>query len=374
MVGAADGDRRLDDVVAGALVNGVLPWLLACAPDTGDTAEALDDISFLSAPGPYGVGHSQREVTYDDVTGSARTLRTSVWYPTHVDAGFAATYWQGAFTSAVAFEDVEPAVDAEFPTVAFSHGSQGYAEAASFLAEHLASHGYYVLAPDHTGNTTLDGSSRDTAIYLQRPGDLTAVVDALFSGQLVPEPRPTGDVVAVGHSFGGYGAYALSGAAYDVPSIDATCAAGGSESICTSWDGTWSALFSAGAYDDRVAAVVAMAPGDFWLLGADHVAALPVPALLMTGEHDPERNADGPAYAAASARAGGHWVDIAGGAHNTFIDVAGSMSDGQTLDAAVGHRIVRTYVLAHAEHQLGRGRYDRVLEGTDAVDPAATAK
>ncbi len=374
MVGAADGDRGADDLVAGAVMTGVLLWLTACAPEVADTPDEVDDITFLSTPGPYGVGHTQRDVTYDDVTGSPRTLRTSVWYPTHADAGFAATYWHGAFISSVAFEDVEPAIDAEFPTVVYSHGHQGYAEASSFLAEHLTSHGYYVLAPDHTGNTTLDGSYRDTAIYLQRPGDLGAVMDALVAGQLVADPRATGDVVAVGHSFGGYSAYAWSGAEYDAAAIDAACTAGGAESICTSWDAEWSALFSAGAADDRVRAAVAMAPGDFWLLGADHVAAMPVPALLMTGEHDPERDADGALYAAASARAGGHWVDIDGGAHNTFADVAGSMSDGQTLVPEVGHRIVRTFVLAHAETQLGRGRYGALLDGTESVDPVVTAE
>ena len=40
----------------------------------------------------------------------------------------------------------------------------------------MASHGYVVAAPDHTGNTTFDGSSRDTSIYYQGRGGFTLSV------------------------------------------------------------------------------------------------------------------------------------------------------------------------------------------------------
>lgn len=344
--------------------------LAACTTEPGDTAEAVDPVTFLAEPGPYGVGHREREVQYTDAAGGARSLRTSVWYPTADTSGAPATYWYAVYTSDVAWEDAAP-LAGPFPAVAYSHGHMGYAEASSFLAEHLASHGYVVVAPDHQGNTVLDDPARDTAIYLDRGRDLAAALDALAAGQLDASAW-SGDAVVVGHSFGGYTGYGVAGAPFDVAAIDAACAAGSDASVCTSWDPTWSAAFAAGVADDRVRALVAMAPGDFWMYGAAGVAGVAVPTLLMTGEADPERDADGAAYRDALPAA--RWLDVRGGAHNTFIDLAGSLSDGQTLDPAVGHRIVRSYTLAHAETALGRGDYGEVLDGTLVVDPAGVVQ
>src|SRR5205085_1737142 len=43
-----------------------------------------------------------------------------------------------------------------FPVLGFSHGSSVFPRDYSVLAEHLASHGYIVVAPRHTGNSTPD--------------------------------------------------------------------------------------------------------------------------------------------------------------------------------------------------------------------------
>lgn len=133
----------------------------------------------------------------------------------------------------------------------------------------------------------------------------------------------------------------------------------------------WPDRFRAGAHDARIGALIAMAPGDHWLLGSANVGTLGVPALEMTGEFDPERTADGAEYRADLAPLAARYLNVIGGAHNTFADVAGSMGDGQTLDPAEGHRLVRAYALAFLEDSFGRGDYGDVLDGRVVISEAA---
>ena len=344
-------------------------FVLGCDVEAPEDTGAFDPVTAASEAGKYTVGHRQVDVTYTEPAGEERTLRTSVWYPSHETAGAPAQYL--LTQSKVALEDIAAADDAEFPVVVYSHGHQGYAEASSFLAEHLASHGYYVLAPDHTGNTTFDGGDRETSIYLDRAFDLTAVFDAFEAGELVAAPRWNGRAAVVGHSFGGYTAYASAGATYDVAAMQAACDAGTGGDVCSDWDEDWAARFEAGGADARFEGVVSMAPGDYRLFGAPGVATVGVPSLLMTGEFDPERTADGASYWEGLAPLGGRYVNILGGAHNTFDDVSGSMGDGQTIDPEVGFRIVRTFAFAFVERLFGSGTYDGILDGSEEVDGAA---
>jgi predicted dienelactone hydrolase len=357
----------------------MLLFLVACAADPDDSAASVDVVAFLTQPGAWSVGHRTVEVVYTDAEGEARSLRTSAWYPSHATSGFPAQYLLGYTKAEGVFEDAAPADDGDFPAVAYSHGHQGYAEASSFLSEHLASHGYYVLAPDHTGDTSFDGGQRATDSYFDRPTDLSAVLDAFEAGDLVDAPQFDGKVVAMGHSFGGYTMFPVAGVPWDTAGITAACAAGESSSVCSAWaddlDGDsvpeWPARFEAGAGDPRIRALMAMAPGDYWLLGSENVGTLGVPALLMTGELDPERTADGAQYWADLAPLGARYVNVIGGAHNTFADVAGAMNDGQTLDPDEGHRLVRALALAFAEDALGRGDYAAVLDGSHVISEAA---
>ncbi len=356
----------------------MLLLLAACAPTVDDSGPAPDPVHVLTTRGPGRVGHAQHAVSYPDADGNDRALRTSVWYPSADESGFPAQYLLGYTRADDVFEGAAPAVGTGSPVVVYSHGHQGYAEASSFLAEHLASHGWVVVAPDHTGNTTFDGSDRDTSIYFDRPQDLRAVVDALAAGTLLSPAPDTTRVAVAGHSFGGYSAFPFAGVPWDVAGISAACAAGDTASVCTSWtvaddDGVavWPARFGAGAGDERVAALVAMAQGDHWLLGSEHLGTLDVPALLMTGEFDPQRTADGAAYAADLVPLGARTLNVLGGAHNTFADVAGAMNDGQTLEAEEGHRLVRAYTLAFLEDSFGFADYGDVLDGDVVLSEAA---
>ena len=45
--------------------------------------------------------------------------------------------------------------DGPYPLIVFSHGNGGLGVQSFFLTEYLASHGYVVVCPDHTGNSLL---------------------------------------------------------------------------------------------------------------------------------------------------------------------------------------------------------------------------
>jgi predicted dienelactone hydrolase len=347
----------------------------ACGPTGGDTgdgsAAAPWSVAALGAPGPHGVGYAVQEVVYTEpLGGSARRLRLAAWYPSTAGTSGAEIRYNGAFlrSGAVAGAPVAPGA---FPLVLYSHGHQGFAEASSFLAHHLASHGHVVLAPDHTGNTLADGPRRTTEIYAWRPLDLRAVLDAAPGlGLPIDAAAP---VVAFGHSFGGYTLHAAAGATHDLAALGPACAAGtGPADFCSTWSPALEAAFAAGFDEPRIAAVASMAPGDFALFGAG-LGTLQRPFLLLLGAEDPGQDG-GPIWDALEATPRTR-VDLAGGGHNVFTDFSGALDGGgdALIDPARGFAIVNTY--AHAfvrRHARGDAAMDAILDGRTAVDPAAT--
>src|SRR5690606_6372290 len=114
------------------------------------------------AAGPYPVGVTR--VTFVDPVRD-RPLRTEIWYPADesardlpaspitdfVDPSLAGLL-AGSTVPLTAVRDVPLSPDGPFPFVAFSHGNGGVRFQNTFQAERLASHGFVVVAPDHTGN------------------------------------------------------------------------------------------------------------------------------------------------------------------------------------------------------------------------------
>lgn len=341
-------------------------WMLqACTGDgTPTTTEEVDPLTRFSEPGPWAIGYEERTVTWtDELLAEPRELRLAVWYPTDATTGLPVVYL-GVEVEEGVYGGVEP-VDQPLPIAVFSHGHQGYAENSSFLMEHLASHGWLVLAPDHTDNTLVDGDDRETSIYWERPLDLSAVLDAAASIHPV-----TDEVVAIGHSFGGYTVHALGGATYAIDDLLPACLDGSdTSSFCSTMDEAQADQFRAGLGDPRIKAVVAMAPGDFRLFGSGGIAAIDRPELLMTGGHDGSSATDGdPAWAALDepddVRA---HLPIAG--HQAFTDFSGLLGDPpDSIDPEEGWRIVRTLALAFAElHGRGDDAGEPLLDGTIEV-------
>lgn len=242
-------------------------------PSTGGPSSS--DFALIEK-GPYRVG-----VQTITITDSARNrpLTVDVWFPIRDEVEgrpfeytlFAGNYYRSP--NAIGATPADIAGDGPFPLVVYSHGSGGLRYAASFNTEALASHGYVVAAPDHTGNTAIDRlSNGGTAFEVtawNRPNDVHAVIDAmtdpasLEAGSFAASVDATRIAVS-GHSFGGFTALAM--------------AAGYSSDL---------GVFNP---DPRVDAVIAMAPatgdGSGRLLSDENLAAITVPTLLIVGQDD----------------------------------------------------------------------------------------
>jgi predicted dienelactone hydrolase len=241
------------------------------APETTEAAPA----DFEVAPdGPYDVGVA----TITIGTDSDRPLTLDVWFPI-ADAGEAPlhqytllpeVYYESPRAVTAGPDQIAP--DGPFPLVVYSHGSGGLRYIASYYTEAIASHGYVVAAPDHTGNTAVErllGAEAEFDVTaLNRPNDVVAVIDAMIdptsteTAGFVPSVDPE-RIAVTGHSFGGFTALA---------------AAGGYENPLGSF-----------VPDGRVDAIIPLAPatGDGTRLMSDAgLESIQVPTLVIAGTND----------------------------------------------------------------------------------------
>jgi predicted dienelactone hydrolase len=181
---------------------------------------------------PFGRGSLPVGVRTEVIADGAREGReipTEIWYPA-TDAytgrdvrettrdsyalmpGLTES-WQAAVRNAAPREG-------EFPLVAFSHGFGGHRRQTTFLCTHLASHGYVVVAPDHTGNTAAElimgamrslGGERSKPVrfdqlIIDRPADVSLVIDHVLANHTSIDEERIG---VAGHSFGGWTTLAM---------------------------------------------------------------------------------------------------------------------------------------------------------------------
>lgn len=287
-----------------------------------------------AARGPYGVGITtaqfSRTLTSD---GTTRTLDTMIWYPAaDASRGDAQT-------------DAAAASGGPFPIVVFSHGSGGEPDVQKYFTEHLASWGYVVAAPAHTGNTTRDCFPCDAQNVLAsarvRPDDVTMVLDGVIAkGADASSPlRGIADAqrtAIAGHSFGG-----------------------------------WTAVFVAPG--GRFNAVIAMAPG----LPETLLGRAPddrVPTLLLAGGADeivPRASVD-KLWAALPAATPKHYVVMPAAHHLSFIDRC--LGCTAALPDARGHDIINGYATAFLQTYLvGDDRYRAFLDQPQPPDAQVIA-
>lgn len=271
-------------------------------------ADAPDEL------GPVAVGYTQ--LTAVDPERDDRTLLVDVWYPAgefdEAAAAPAGYLLGGLFTlpSEVAWADVPVRDDPEQPLVIFSHGYRGISTQSFELCETLASHGFIVVAPEHTGNSQADPSDDFDTAAGHRVPDVSFLLDLfeakeadaadMFHGRI-------GDAGygVVGHSFGG------------MTSVGA--AAG--------WAGAPS--------DPRVTAIApisAVIDGDLQSsqrnspnagFTAEQLASITVPVMLLGGTEDvgvPVEN-NALAFEGMSAASSVYRADIIGANHTHFSNV-----------------------------------------------------
>lgn len=201
----------------------VTALILAACGDDGGPAPVEPDLSVESA-GPYPVGTTSTTL---DPTG-ARPLPMQVWYPAAPGAAVTGvpietleddldhrTAYAGLLASAdpaCPTRTLDLAVGAtpapgRFPLIAFSHCHECTRWSAATIAGRLASHGFVVIAVDHTGNTLWnqlagDGLPLDTSTLALRVTDLEHALDAALADATLGPSIDPDHIGVMGHSFG----------------------------------------------------------------------------------------------------------------------------------------------------------------------------
>ncbi len=120
------------------------------------------------------------------------------------------------------------------PVVIFSHGLGSTRTDMRYLAEHLASHGYIAVAPEHPGSNAAHvngalagGSLIKPEEFLQRSRDISFVLDELEKLNTTANPLQgklaTNNVMIIGHSMGGGTALSSAGGEFQLEGLKQRC-------------------------------------------------------------------------------------------------------------------------------------------------------
>jgi len=199
-----------------------------------------------------------------------------------------------------------------YPLIVFSHGWSISRSTTSYLMEHLASYGFVVMAVNHPGGTFRDqimlgfGSPELEAnipmSFVQWVLDDMSIIE--FAAELNDTEGDFNGLIdlerigAAGYSFGGNVAFQLAGAHYNLGMVGELCAEHtNAPEACNLPDIESDLLTLAGVeqiegnmwsvVDDPVVdAVVGLAPGSMIPFGAEGLAMVDVPALIISGSID----------------------------------------------------------------------------------------
>ena len=267
--------------------------------------------------GPFPVGVRTELIELVDVDGHDRVIKTEIWYPGVPGTGESDPFAYDLVADGPAelrelLEDssVEPMeVNAHlgmeihrdfgpFPVVYFSHGAYGIRFQSVFFTIELASHGFIVVAPDHTDETLYDVilNGYESAILahsaIQRNGDGDFLIDYFQERNEDPDDFFYGTVDGdnmgfTGHSFG-----------------------------------AMMSLYEGGA-NPRIRVVVPFAPATTMLpLGGVHARTYPVPFMMHGGLMDNTLDYDGemlPFYEHAPPPK--YLVELQRAGHYTYTDI-----------------------------------------------------
>lgn len=364
-----------------AAVSGLLLLVPAAAP-----AAASDPLHLLRPTGRHAVGATSIHLTDTSrpdpwVAGtSARELMVTVWYPTNARRGQRTRYMtpeesklylEGkrltdlppdilSTVRTTAYADAAPAGRPHsLPLVVLSPGHTQPRNSLSGVAEDLASHGYVVVAIDHTHETYAvtfpDGRIATCAAcavdeapdfrarqHQVRAADVAYVLDRLTG----PDPTWRGsrliDASRIGMSGASAGGASAIAAMVRDPRID----------VGINMDGTNSDVIPAGGL-----------PRPFVFLG--------VPGVHSPGTGDPTWDRDWDRMTGWK-----RWLVVAGTQHASFNDISLfadqlDIDFGATTTGTRSMQITRQYTLSVFELQL-RQRPQPLLDGPSACYPEVT--
>ncbi|MCB5190992.1 alpha/beta hydrolase [Methylobacillus arboreus] len=170
-----------------------------------------------------------------------------------------------------------PTAPGQYPLVLVSHGSGGSHLLYRTITCHLARHGYVVAMIEHPGNNRVDNQFMGEVENLQyRPRHLKLAADYLYQNAVFSRYLQPGRLAVVGHSMGGYAALALAGGTPWYPP----------EAFKPDYQGPAPSLVEV-EHDDRIKALVLLAPATAWFAQKGALNQVRVPILMLSAEHDP---------------------------------------------------------------------------------------
>jgi predicted dienelactone hydrolase len=196
------------------------------------------------------------------------------------------------------------AVPNSVPVVVISHGLGSDRSSFAYIAQHLASHGFAVLVPEHPGSNRsqiqalLAGVASEVAEpteFIDRPLDVTYLLNYLKQQS---RTNPTyqalnlKQVGIIGQSFGGYTALTLAGAPINFPQLNLDCR--DLENTlnpslllqCRAQQLEASTPAKNDFRDSRIAAAIALNPITSAILGQDSIRKITIPTLIVAGSAD----------------------------------------------------------------------------------------
>lgn len=190
-----------------------------------------------------------------------------------------------------------PRVESPAPVIVISHGLGTDSSNFRYLANHLASYGFAVVVPNHSGNDTAN-SSTVAAEFIDRPLDVKYILnelekanksDSRFGGLLNLQ-----QVGVLGQSLGGYTALALAGAEINFAQLRKDCQP---EILQDTWN--ISLLLQCRALslnqqsvseinlrDERVKAAIAINPITSSIFGKTGLSQIQTPVMLVGSSDD----------------------------------------------------------------------------------------
>ena len=194
------------------------------------------------------------------------------------------------------------------PVIVISHGVGTDSSNFRYLAQHLATHGFAVVIPNHPGSDTkqvkalLDGSTSEviqSKEFINRPLDIKFVLDELEklnkADSRFQKRLDLQQVGVFGQSFGAYTALALAGAKINLEQIDKDC---NQKTLKETWNMSLllqcllgdlqlqKSVKQYNLYDERVKAVIAVNPITSSIFGKTGLGQLRTPVMMVASSDD----------------------------------------------------------------------------------------
>ncbi|EAW38883.1 alpha/beta hydrolase [Lyngbya sp. PCC 8106] len=197
-----------------------------------------------------------------------------------------------------------PQVKKPVPLIVISHGLGSDPQTFSYIAEHLASHGFAVAVPEHidtSANTFarfFEGFERppNPSVFANRPLDITSLLDELEakyqSNPVWKRKIDFNNVGILGQSFGGYTALAVAGAEMNPENLTEGCRKSEDRRItlnistllqCRSLE---VASQQKNFEDPRIKAVIAINPLTSLIFGEEGMSQIRIPTMIIGGTKD----------------------------------------------------------------------------------------